>query len=286
MISQGQAMQSLILGTAQWGLDYGTTNTTGRLADAAIVELSAVARRIGIVGLDTAPAYGDAEERIHLAGSGWLLQTKVSGLGGDPADIVASLRLSLDRMGVSRVGTCLVHDWAALSSDERVIASETLVECRAAGLVERIGISAYAEADLVTALDSFSGLGVAQVPVSVLDQRLESSAAVASLRSHGVVIQARSVLLQGAALAAPDHDRFGSHPDVVRLRTAGDPLSLCMGHVKSRPWVDEVVVAATSAGELEEIGAAYAAAESSFDWPSLASSDPDLLDPRRWTRAI
>ena len=286
MISQGQAMQSLILGTAQWGLDYGTTNTTGRLTDEAIVELSAVARRIGIVGLDTAPAYGDAEERIHLAGSGWLLQTKVSGLGRDPADIVASLRLSLDRMGVSRVSTCLVHDWAALSSDERVIASETLVECRAAGLVERIGISAYAEADLVTALDSFSGLGVAQVPVSVLDQRLESSAAVASLRSNGVVLQARSVFLQGAALAAPDHSRFGRHPDVVRLRELGEPLSLCMGHVKSRPWVDEVVVAATSAGELEEIGAAYAAAESSFDWPSLASSDPDLLDPRRWTRAI
>ena len=286
MISQGQAMQSLILGTAQWGLDYGTTNTTGRLTDEAIVELSAVARRIGIVGLDTAPAYGDAEERIHLAGSGWLLQTKVSGLGRDPADIVASLRLSLDRMGVSRVGTCLVHDWAALGSDERAIASETLAECLAAGLVDRIGISAYAEADLVTALDSFSGLGVAQVPVSVLDQRLESSAAVASLRSRGVVLQARSVLLQGAALALPEHVIFGEHPDVTRLRALGDPLSLCMGYVKSRPWVDEVVVAATSAGELEQIGAAYAAAESSFDWPSLASSDQDLLDPRRWTRAI
>ena len=40
MISQGQAMQSLILGTAQWGLDYGTTNTTGRLTDEAILELS------------------------------------------------------------------------------------------------------------------------------------------------------------------------------------------------------------------------------------------------------
>ena len=279
-------MQSLILGTAQWGLDYGTTNTTGRLADAAIVELSAVARRIGIVGLDTAPAYGDAEERIHLAGSGWLLQTKVSGLGRDPADIVASLRLSLDRMGVSRVGTCLVHDWAALGPGERATASQALAECLAAGLVDRIGISAYAEADLVTALDSFSGLGVAQVPVSVLDQRLESSAAVATLRSRGVMIQARSVFLQGAALALPEHVIFGSHPDVVRLRTAGDPLSLCIGYVKSRPWVDEVVVAATSAGELEQIGAAYAAAESSVDWPSLASSDQDLLDPRRWTRAI
>ena len=279
-------MQSLILGTAQWGLDYGITNASGRLTDEAIVELAGAARRLGILGLDTAPAYGDAEDRISLAGSGWSLQTKVSGAGQDSVGIVSGLRLSLDRMGALRVSTCLVHDWAALGPGERATASQALTECQAAGLVDRIGISAYAEADLVTALDSFASLGVVQVPVSVLDQRLESSAVVASLRSHGVVIQARSVFLQGAALAAPDHGRFGRHPDVVRLRELGEPLALCLGYVKSRPWVDEVVVAATSARELEEIGAAYAAQAPSVDWPSLASLDPDLLDPRRWTRPI
>ena len=37
---RGAAMQSVILGTAQWGLDYGVTNAAGRLSDEAVREIA------------------------------------------------------------------------------------------------------------------------------------------------------------------------------------------------------------------------------------------------------
>lgn len=276
-------MQSVILGTAQWGLDYGTTNAVGRLPDDAIVTLVSAATVAGIAGVDTAPAYGDAESRVGQLAPHMSVQTKVSAADRDRDQIRASLEVSLRRLSRRSVAGILIHDWSKLEPSERDRAASALEEIREEGLVERVGVSAYSALDLSTALEAFSRLDVVQMPVSVLDQRLEGSPAVAAVRARGGVVQARSVFLQGAALAAPSHTLFGSHPDVVRLREAGDPLDLCLGYVATRPWIDELVLAATSGAELEELMASLSRTSPQLDWTSLASSDARLVDPRLWT---
>jgi aryl-alcohol dehydrogenase-like predicted oxidoreductase len=276
-------MQSVMLGTAQWGLDYGTTNASGRLSDDAIVGILAVARDAGVDALDTAPGYGDAETRVGQFGGGCAVQTKVSAAGGDAARIRASVTASLSRLGRDRVASVLVHDWTLLDASTRTAAAGVLGELRSSGVVERVGVSGYSSSDLSSALDAFEVLDIVQVPVSVLDQRLEGSAEVAALRARGGRVQARSVLLQGAAVAPSAHPLFGEHPDVFRLRHSGSPLALCLGYVASRTWVDEVVLAATSAAELAEVLAAWDSPVSDVVWAELASTDPWLLDPRQWT---
>jgi aryl-alcohol dehydrogenase-like predicted oxidoreductase len=276
-------MQSVMLGTAQWGLDYGTTNASGRLSDDAIAGILAVARDAGVSALDTAPGYGDAEARVGQFGGGFAVQTKVSAAGSDAARIRAAIAASLSRLGRDRVASMLVHDWTLLDASTRSAVAGVLAELRSSGVVERVGVSGYSSLDISAALDAFEVLDVVQVPVSVLDQRLEGSAEVSALRARGGRVQARSVLLQGAAVAPASHPRFGEHPDVVRLRSSGSQLALCLGYVATRPWVDEVVLAATSAAELTELLAAWASPVSGAPWSELASTDPWLLDPRLWT---
>jgi aryl-alcohol dehydrogenase-like predicted oxidoreductase len=90
-------MQSLILGTAQWGLGYGATNTVGRLTDGAIDGVLGVARALGIALLDTAPAYGEAEVWIGTLAQGFGIQTKVSGMAGK-SGLRAALAASVVRL--------------------------------------------------------------------------------------------------------------------------------------------------------------------------------------------
>ena len=276
-------MQSVILGTAQWGLDYGTTNTTGRLRDDALRDILEVATDAGISVLDTAPAYGDAEVRVGRWAADLAVQTKVSAAGRDESQIRASVEASLSRLGRRTVAGILVHDWSNLEPSERACAARTLEELRAEGLAERVGVSGYADVDVATALEVFTSLDVVQVPASVLDQRLEGSPEIAALRSRGGRVQVRSVFLQGAALAPASHDLFGSHPDVARLRDAGTPLDLCLGYVVTRPWIDELVLAATSGAELDELMASLHRRPPDVAWSDLASADANLLDPRLWT---
>lgn len=276
-------MQSVILGTAQWGLAYGATNAGGRLSDEVVRAVVREARSQGIVLLDTAPGYGDAEERIGLLAPGFGIQTKASIAGASSSSVRASILASLDRLRRDALAAVLVHDWTAADPVSRAAAAAELSGLREEGVVAAVGISGYSEADVVAALEAFTAVDVVQVPVSLLDQRLVGSAALAEVRSRGGRVQARSVFLQGAALASADHPTFGSHSDVVRLRDAGQPLELCLGFVRTLEWVDEVVLAVTTEAELEQVMRALRTPGVEADWTTFASADPWLLDPRQWT---
>ena len=61
----------LCLGTAQFGLAYGITNAAGQVSEHAVAQLLDQAGNAGIRWLDTAQAYGNAEEVLgrHLPNS-------------------------------------------------------------------------------------------------------------------------------------------------------------------------------------------------------------------------
>ena len=54
----------LSLGTAQFGMDYGVTNKSGKIESKDIIEILKYANKIGINFIDTAQAYGQSEKLI------------------------------------------------------------------------------------------------------------------------------------------------------------------------------------------------------------------------------
>lgn len=277
------AVQSLVLGTAQWGSDYGITNSAGRLSDAAVSAIVQTARRVGIAAIDTAAAYGDAEKRLSQWAGDFAVTTKVRGVG--PSSVRAQLLSSLATAGLTSVHACLVHDWPTLTDDEAAAAVRQLRACQGDGLAGVIGVSAYEERDLDRAIASFGTVGAVQVPVNALDRRLDGSRAIHDLRQQGAEIQARSVLLQGL-LARRTGGTLGAHRDVLAFHDGCDAAGVtgveaAVTAIRAVDWVSHVVVGATSAGELEEIARAWRAP---LARPVVvaASMDLDLIDPRRW----
>ncbi|MDO8733446.1 MAG: aldo/keto reductase [Actinomycetota bacterium] len=285
----------LSLGTAQWGADYGLTNSVGFLDDEVIAAIVEEARALGIASVDThrtsnpAQGYGAAQSRLRPWAQELAVTTKV--IAGQSADlpIREQLEASLLELGLNSVGTVLVHDWASLDEVQSEVAARELAELKATGLTSRIGISAYDSEDLVRSQQHFAVLDVVQVPMSVLDQRLLRLELMTQLHSGGTRVQLRSVFLQGLLLA-PDHESaLARHPDVLRFHhwcaSAGlSPLEACLAFVHQIPWADEVVVGVTSATELAEIGRAWHEASTLRQWEELATDDTDLIDPRRWNR--
>ena len=69
--------EKLIIGTAQWGLDYGISNSNGKTGKCEIANILETANKYGINTLDTASAYGDAEKVIKLATDNSRIITKL-----------------------------------------------------------------------------------------------------------------------------------------------------------------------------------------------------------------
>ena len=58
----------LSLGTVQFGLDYGVTNKSGIVSFEDIKNIIKLSQKNGIKNIDTAPNYGDAEQKLGRLG--------------------------------------------------------------------------------------------------------------------------------------------------------------------------------------------------------------------------
>ena len=283
----------LVLGTAQWGTPYGLTNERGELTDVDVSEVVITALAVGITAADTHrttdpnQGYGRAQARLRPWARQFQITTKIYGRSELP--IIEQLALSLTDLAVPCVHACLVHDWAELTGDERRSTARALEAVRASGHATKVGVSAYDEAEVASAIDHFESLDVVQVPASVVDQRLVNSAVLHALIDAGAEIQVRSIFLQGLLIEPRATASLAAHPDIRRFHLFCEengitPLTACLSFIRSLEWATQVVVGVTGADELKQIADTWAQVPLTADWAELASSDTALVDPRLWSR--
>jgi aryl-alcohol dehydrogenase-like predicted oxidoreductase len=295
-------LRKLGLGTVQFGLPYGVTNALGQVPVAEADAILEAALAAGIDLLDTAAAYGDSESVLGhaLEARGDVrIVSKLPPLAAErigPAEIEecrAALRHTLARLRRPSLYALLLHrpDDLRKPGAERLAA--LLVELKGVGTVARIGISAYDRAQIDVALERLP-LDVVQVPVNLLDQRLLQDGTLGDLKGRNVEVHARSAFLQGALLAEPAALPSHFAPHGQRLAAVGlaaqraglSRLALCLRFVLAQPVIDRVIIGVTGVAELRQILAAAAdGAPLPGDLASLASDDPQLLNPALWPPA-
>lgn len=283
----------LALGTAQFGLDYGISNNSGKISEESAVALLSYAKCKGINTLDTAVAYGNSEQVLGNIGvDGWEIITKLPELPEGRVDIESwvqrQLEGSLSRLGVNSVYGLLLHRPQQLfePSGQKLISA--LERLKRQGDVKKIGVSIYhpEELDLIYKVMEPD---LVQSPLNILDRRLIDSGWLARLRSLGVEVHVRSVFMQGLLLmsAAQRPEKFARWQSIWiewdrwLVSNEIDPVVACLGFALSEPSVDKIVVGVENAAQLESIVSALDVSLPRVP-ASISSQDIDLLNPARW----
>jgi len=272
-LPDGSVLSVLTLGSAQFGSKYGIANVVGVPDDSDLRTLLLTAVDAGVDSIDTASAYGTAEQRIgELAPQGILdrlrIVTKLDVLAGVPDDapigtvqdaVAASVYKSLHRLRRRRIGTLLLHRWAHHDAWNGA-AWLRLLELKRAGLIDRLGVSVSNPSEALLALAD-PEVGHLQCPVNILDHRWREAgfAERIALRPN-VIVHARSVFLQGLLrlpaqqwVRIPGVDAQGLCDRLDSLaREFGrlDRLDLCLAYVRALPWVSSLVVGMESTAQL------------------------------------
>jgi aryl-alcohol dehydrogenase-like predicted oxidoreductase len=283
----------LALGTAQFGQAYGVANQRGRLEQSEIGSIIDLARSFGVDTLDSAIAYGDSEARIGACDAqGFRIVTKLPPLPSGVEDVAAwvgaQVRGSLERLKVPSLYAVLCHRGSDWYGDGDLHAA--LAEARAAGLVEKIGISIY-DPLILTSVMAHAVPDLIQAPISIFDRRLEESGWLLRLHDAGTEIHARSVFLQGLLLLErgripPQFEVWSDLWDDWRdsLDRAGMSAAMaCLGYVLSNPHVTRVVVGVDSEAHLKELVRAARHSFPGFDAGQFISKDERLLNPSMWS---
>jgi aryl-alcohol dehydrogenase-like predicted oxidoreductase len=293
----------LVLGTVQFGLDYGITNAGGRVSAQDVARILDAAAARGVTQVDTAAAYGDSERVLGHAGIAarpFKIVTKLpkvpDGVTGAAARAFweQAFETSLRNLGVAAVDGLMAHTCADLLGPDGDVLWSYLESLKASGRVRLIGASVYDGADIDALLARYTP-GLVQLPYSLLDQRLRTSGHLQTLARRNVVVHARSVFLQGLLLADPSAVPAGLSalvPHLNQIRrfaktNACDMAQLALLAVHKEPTIAGAVIGVTSLAEFNQIADAWANLKIRSDAGDLTAfgiNEPRLIDPRLWPR--
>lgn len=282
-------------------MSYGIANRSGQPGAVEVREMLRLAREHGVTLLDTAHAYGDAENVLGeqaVTAQGFRIVTKTRPIRSrevteqDVADVTAAFSGSLERLQCAGTYGLLVHnaDTLLAPGGERLWAA--LQANKSQGWVEKIGVSVYRPEQLEAILERYS-IDLVQLPFNIYDQRFRRSGLMQRLQHERIEVHARSAFLQGILLSEPD--RLPAHFAGVREHHAAlwaqyeasglSPVQAALGFCLACPDIDKVIVGCERLEQWEAILQAATVAVSQENLQNLgrfAIHDEAVINPSRW----
>lgn len=274
--------ESFVLGTAQAKAGYGITRKSQQ-DQYAFRTLLTTANQLGISWLDTAQNYGEAEQWIGDApGFNFKVSSKVALRGTDIDTLKKSVEKSIRALGAERLQVVFAHDWETAS----VLEQKAFIELKKEFPHLKLGLSIYDPQTLEILLNSLDIISLFQVPLNLLNQSF--IALISKCKSYGIEIWARSIFLQGVLDYRLENNPFSQHNDIKRFRTfchkhALSPIEAAISFVINTE-VNMRIFGVDNSDQLRELYRLYNLNHDVVDFRELASTDQDLIDPRRWKR--
>jgi aryl-alcohol dehydrogenase-like predicted oxidoreductase len=252
----------LSIGTAQFGLDYGISNSLGRINLNELNLIFNYMKEINLYEFDTAQTYGNSEDLIAklFATTKSFCKTKVVTkfslskpykLG----DIESLVRISLDKLQNESLFGVLLHNFQDYQKYPELW--NEMLELRSKGLIENIGFSIYKPDELNNILEDKLDINIIQFPFNVFDQRFKRY--FTELFSLNILIYVRSVFMQGLVFLDPMviSEKLGIAKKHIKLlrdisNDSGFSInSICLNYALSQSLVSKVIIGVTSLEELK-----------------------------------
>ena len=245
-------LDKISLGTVQFGLEYGINNTKGQTTRDEVSKILNRCKKVGIVNIDTAAAYGSAEEvlgeTIQSEGlsNSFQITTKYKADGIN--DLYLSTRESSRKLRVEKLHCQMFHSYQDFKNTEDFIKPDN---------VDKIGVSVYTNEELLDTIKD-PKICVIQCPFNLLDNHSIRGESLKLAKEKGVEVQVRSAFLQGLFFM----DRNSLPLALSQLRIPLEELDricfeneitmsrLALGYCLSKDYIDKVVIGVDSLEQL------------------------------------
>ena len=239
------------LGTVQFGVPYGISNSTGQTKPDEVGKILQYAITNGITVLDTASAYGNAEQ---VLGENDLSKFSIVSKYISPSagkSIEEQLQNTLVHLQAKNLYGYLAHRPSEILED----ASQwkTIKDFQQKGLVEKVGFSLNTTEELKALLDKNFIPDLIQVPYNYFDNRFEDL--MKRLKDTGCEIHTRSAFLQG--LFFKDSNTLANFFDAVKplIKSVQQQTKNLSGallrYAATKTFIDKVIIGVENVGQLQ-----------------------------------
>lgn len=283
----------IILGTVQFGLNYGINNKNGQMSEEQVFKILDSAFDSNIQRLDTAAAYGNSEERIgryFLANKGkeFAIITKFNLKTGFTP--VQSLENSLQRLQIDKVETIMFHNYDDYISTTKEDLDALL---RLKGKhFSNLGISLYTN-EQIDEISKTNLFQVIQIPFNAMDNEYLRGKNLRELKEKHIEVHTRSVFLQGLFFMEQNQTPRKLQPLIPHLnelkamaaRNNVSVSALVLQYAISKKYIDSVLIGVDS---VEQLKSNLSMLDVSINQDALRQldlirvEDISLLNPATW----
>ena len=197
IVFNNKKLSKLSLGTVQFGLDYGISNTKGQPNQEEVNDIIKYVCENGINCFDTAQAYGNSEavlgKAINNQNDIFIISKLKSEIFINEA--TSNVSKSLNHLSINCLYGLLLHDSELLYNwkNEYTLLVNNLIK---ENKIKYFGVSIYTNEDFELAVDNPS-IKFIQIPFNIFDQRAISENWLEKAKQNNKLIFIRSVFLQG-----------------------------------------------------------------------------------------
>lgn len=286
-------IEKLVLGTVQFGLNYGINNTSGKPSEQQVEQILCMAYDRGIRCLDSAEAYGDSHSVIgnfhskHPEKKFDIITKMPHNLKGD---LVDKIKTYVNDLNVNSLKSILFHSYETFKQFEDKL--PLLNEYKQKGLFETIGVSVYTNAQVDDVLKN-NLIKVIQLPFNLLDNANLRQSALQRAKDAGKTIHTRSAYLQGLFFMPPgnSNDNFQSlSKEIFKLRNIAeqsniDMQTLALSYCLNQQLIDNVLIGVDNLQQLKqnlEVADFQLPENVIAEINTIFVNNPDLLNPSLW----
>jgi aryl-alcohol dehydrogenase-like predicted oxidoreductase len=241
------------LGSVQFGLPYGISNTAGQTSEAEVSKILDVAFEYGITIIDTAASYGTSETIIgKQEGNRFDIVSKFmpSSYG---ASIKNQFENTLEALKINNLYGYLAHRPLELIAHKDEW--ETIQELKAIQKINKIGFSLNEPEEYTQLLAAGIIPDIVQVPFNYFDTRFKE--VLIQLKEKGCEVHTRSTFLQGLFFMdkaqLPDFfTPFHSELEHIQTSLKSNLSASLLNYVIEQPFIDKVILGIENAKQLEE----------------------------------
>jgi aryl-alcohol dehydrogenase-like predicted oxidoreductase len=240
-------LDKLIIGTVQFGIDYGITNLIGKVSEEDLDKIFNFCNEHNINYFDTAQDYGSSENIISkysILYSNFKIITKAK--FNNKKDINKTIEISLDKF--SEIECFMLHSFEDYNNQEIM---NKLYIYKNLGKIKKIGVSIYNLNEALILLKEHK-IDVIQLPFNYLDMQWFDKDFHNLLKKTNIEIHVRSIFLQGLLvnhiikipknINKEDFDKLNNIIDELCEKLRLSRLELCFAYINSFSWIDKFLI--------------------------------------------
>ncbi len=248
----------LILGTAQFGLNYGINNSSGKVDLNEVYDIFEYAFEKGIQTLDTAAVYGNAHEIIggYHSKSNYKFNviTKLPH-GSDLANLNIYVTDFLNELNISSIKTLMFHNFHDYERNSKIFKDLKKQYTN----IEKFGVSVYTNEEVeIASIDN--SIDIIQMPYNLLDNFSIRGDVLKLAKSNGKVVHTRSAFLQGLFCMDQDTDNLNYlnvKVEIQKLKTIASDLGytieeLALIYCLNNSYSDGVIIGVDKIEQLKK----------------------------------